>query len=213
MKQVEQRLKALGTNAFAVEKAAGLPADAVRSILRGGKKSGTTINRAREVCEALGLELYIGPPRVSGPIETVNIGNEDYAPIPRLDARASAGPGTENTNAQVIEKLAFRRDWLARMGVDASRAVLVSVKGDSMAPGLQDGDLALIDRRRQEVRSGNVYALTDTDGSTRVKRIDLLPEGLILRSDAPQYPTEFRAPGDANRVQIIGQVVWSGHTW
>jgi hypothetical protein len=54
---VAARLAELGTNAFALERSANLPADAVRSILRGGKKSGTALNRAMEVCQALGLEL------------------------------------------------------------------------------------------------------------------------------------------------------------
>ncbi|ETD85719.1 S24 family peptidase [Rhodobacter capsulatus] len=166
-----------------------------------------------KLAEVLGLECYFGPPRSTGPVETVILGNEDFAPIPRLDARVSAGPGAENGDVQVIEKLAFRRDWLDRMGVDPTQAVLVQVSGDSMTPGLHDGDLALIDRRRNKVRNGYVYALTDTDGSTRVKRIEMLANGLILRSDAPSYPTEFRPCDDANRVNIIGQVVWSGHTW
>ena len=166
-----------------------------------------------KLAEVLDLEFYFGPPRSTGPVETVILGNEDFAPIPRLDARVSAGPGAENGDVQVIEKLAFRRDWLDRMGVDPAQAVLVQVSGDSMTPGLHDGDLALIDRRRNKVRNGHVYALTDTDGSTRVKRIDLLPEGLILRSDAPSYQSEFRRSDDADRIQIIGQVVWSGHAW
>ncbi|WP_444451997.1 S24 family peptidase [Rhodobacter capsulatus] len=210
---VAQRLKALDTNAFAVEKAFGLPADAIRNVIRSEKRAGPTLSRVQEICEALDLDIYIGPRRSTSPVETVVLGNEDFAPIPRLDARMSAGPGAENGDVQVIEKLAFRRDWLDRMGVDPTQAVLVQVSGDSMTPGLHDGDLALIDRRRNKVRNGNVYALTDTDGSTRVKRIDLLPNGLILRSDAPSYPAEFRPCDDANRLQIIGQVVWSGHSW
>ena len=210
---IRERLAALSTNTFAAERDYGLAPDALRSVLRGSKKTGTGINRAQQICEALGLEFYIGPPRSTGPVETVVLGNEDFAPIPRLDARVSAGPGAENGDVQVIEKLAFRRDWLDRMGVDPAQAVLVQVSGDSMTPGLHDGDLALIDRRRNKVRNGHVYALTDTDGSTRVKRIDLLPNGLILRSDAPSYPAEFRPCDDANRLRIIGQVVWSGHTW
>lgn len=166
-----------------------------------------------KLAEVLGLECYFGPRRSNGPVETVVLGNEDFAPIPRLDARVSAGPGAENGDVRVIEKLAFRRDWLDRMGVDPTQAVLVQVSGDSMTPGLHDGDLALIDRRRNKVRNGHVYALTDTDGSTRVKRVDLLPEGLILRSDAPSYQSEFRRSDEANRVNIIGEVVWSGHVW
>lgn len=210
---VAQRLKALDTNAFAVEKAFGLPADAIRNVIRSEKRSGPTLSRVQEICEALDLDIYIGPRRSSGPVETVVIGNEDFAPIPRLDARVSAGPGSDNGDVQVVEKLAFRRDWLARMGVDPAQAVLLQISGDSMTPGLHDGDLALIDRRRNKVRNGHVYALTDIDGLTRVKRIDVLPTGVILRSDAPSYPAEFRSADDANQLKIIGRVVWSGHSW
>lgn len=140
-------------------------------------------------------------------------GFDDLAPIPRFDARVSAGPGSQNVDAMPVGSLAFRRDWLARIGVAPSNAVLVRVSGDSMVPSLHDGDLVLIDMSRKEPRGGQVYALTDTDGSTRVKRIDLLPTGLILRSDAPSFEPEFRSTEDANRMSIIGQVVWSGHTW
>jgi len=165
------------------------------------------------LADVLGLECYFGPPRATGPVETVILGNEDFTAVPRYDARLSAGPGADNGDAQVVEKLAFRRDWLARIGVAPSAAVLVPVSGDSMAPTLHDGDLALIDTNRKAVRTGQVYALTDLDGSTRVKRLDRLPTGLILRSDAPTHPAEFRPIPDAARVAIIGQVVWSGHTW
>lgn len=211
---VQSRLDELSENAFSVANRTGISYDKIRNVIRNdARRADPKFETARMICEALGLEFYVGPPRSTGPVETVVLGNDDFAPIPRLDARGSAGPGAENGDVQVIEKLAFRRDWLDRMGVDPSQAVLVQVSGDSMTPGLHDGDLALIDRRRNKVRNGHVYALTDTDGSTRVKRIDLLPTGLILRSDAPSYPTEFRPRDDADRVQVIGQVVWSGHTW
>jgi phage repressor protein C with HTH and peptisase S24 domain len=64
------------------------------------------------------------------------------------------------------------------------------------------------------VRSGHVYALSDIDGSTRVKRVDLVPnQGYVLRSDAPDHPAELRFGIDGKAVRIEGQVVWSGHTW
>lgn len=210
---ITQRLKALNTNAFAVETRAGLPPDAIRNVIRSRKKDGPSLSRAKEICDALGLEFYFGPPRATGPVATIILGNEDFTAVPRYDARLSAGPGADNGDAQVVEKLAFRRDWLTRMGVSPTAAVLVPVSGDSMAPTLHDGDLALIDTNRKAVRTGQVYALTDLDGSTRVKRLDRLPTGLILRSDAPTHPAEFRPIPDAARVAIIGQVVWSGHTW
>ncbi|MDT8856468.1 helix-turn-helix transcriptional regulator [Paracoccaceae bacterium Fryx2] len=208
------RLDVLGLNVNQAEVLNGFPQGYIRGVVRDdGKRAVPSIEKASSIATALGLEIYVGPPRATGPVETVVLGNEDFTAVPRLDARLSAGPGAENGDSSVLEKLAFRRDWLDRMGVSPSKAVLVQVKGDSMEPGLHDGDLALIDTNRTTVRSGHVYAITDTDGSTRVKRLDLVDNGLILRSDAPAYPVEFRPCDDANRVHIIGQVVWSGHTW
>ena len=212
--EIERALEKKGLSAAAASKLAAGHFSLIKNM-KASKADGKrySVETLQKLAEVLDLEFYFGPPRSTGPVETVVLGNEDFAPIPRLDARVSAGPGSDNGDVLVIEKLAFRRDWLDRMGVDPAQAVLVQVSGDSMTPGLHDGDLALIDRRRNKVRNGNVYALTDTDGSTRVKRIDVLPNGLILRSDAPLYPTEFRPCDDANRLHIIGQVVWSGHSW
>lgn len=202
------------TNAFAVEKSAGLPEDAVRSILRGTKKAGTTLNKAQAVCDALGLELYIGPPRQTVPVDAVDLDGEPFILVPRLDVRLSAGPGAQNHYPDELGRLAFRRDWLASLVARFSDAVLVQVAGDSMAPGLRDGDLALVDTGRQMVRSGAVYAFTDLDGTTRVKRVDTVPKsGFILRSDAPDHPAEVRFGADAELIEIHGQVVWSGHVW
>ena len=38
----------------------GLKRDAIRSVLRGSSPS---VDRAEEICAALGLEFYVGPPR------------------------------------------------------------------------------------------------------------------------------------------------------
>ncbi|WP_333827756.1 S24 family peptidase [Pararhodobacter sp.] len=211
---VAQRLKALDTNAFAFERANGLPSDAIRSILRGEKKSGTTLNKAREICDALGLEFYIGPPRDTGTIHAVEIEGGDFAAIPRLKAELSAGDGTFDNHNSISELIAFRLDWLARLGVSPGNCCLVTVRGDSMRPNLHSGDLALIDTARTNMRNGHVYAFNDIDGQTRVKRLER-PEGetLLLRSDNPEFSTEIRRGVDMNRISILGQVVWSGHTW
>ncbi|WP_420585823.1 S24 family peptidase [Ruegeria sp.] len=49
-----------GTNPFRVAKDHGLPANALRHVLKGHEPK---VSRAAEICEALGLEFYIGPPR------------------------------------------------------------------------------------------------------------------------------------------------------
>ena len=50
----------LGQTAIRAATAAGLRRDSIRSVLRGRVPS---VDRAAEICTALGLELYIGPPR------------------------------------------------------------------------------------------------------------------------------------------------------
>jgi phage repressor protein C with HTH and peptisase S24 domain len=165
------------------------------------------------LANVLDLECYFGPRREPA-TEVLVLGVDDYVPVPRIDVRLSAGPGVVNHEPAEVERLAFRLDWLKRLGVKPPDAVLVGISGDSMSPGLRDGDIALIDRGRRTVRTGNVYAFTDTDGSTRVKRVDIVPgEGFVLRSDAPEYPVELRLGLDAKALRIEGQVVWSGHVW
>jgi phage repressor protein C with HTH and peptisase S24 domain len=174
--------------------------------------SSPNFDRASQLCAALGLELYVGPRRETGPVEQLLLEGTDFAPIHRLDVNLSAGPGAENGNSAVLETMAFRRDWLAKMGVTPAESVLVKVVGDSMQPGLHDGDLALVDTAKKAIRSGQIYAVTDIDAQTLVKRIDTLGgEGLLLRSDNPDFAPIIRQGEDANRVIIHGRVVWSGH--
>lgn len=205
-------MKALGTNPFALEQLHGLPEDAVRSILSGSKKLGTALNRAQAVCDALGLELYIGPPRDPGSTMTAEVGGDDFAAIPRYDAELSAGDGVANETDLPAGAIAFRRDWLSRANISPGHAMVVGVRGDSMFPTLADGDLVLIDRRRQSPRDRRIYALIGPDGEARVKRVERLPNALLLHSDNVDFPTELISAADANRVRILGEVAWWGHT-
>jgi len=65
---IRKRLSEVGETAIRAAKRAGLPPDAIRSVLRGHPPN---LVRAGEICEALGLELRIGvreerPPRTPG---------------------------------------------------------------------------------------------------------------------------------------------------
>ncbi len=160
------------------------------------------------------MELYVGPHRELGPVEQLLIDGADFAPVHRLNVNLSAGSGAENGDFGVVETLAFRRDWLRKIGVSPAAAVLVKVLGESMQPSLQDGDLALVDTTQRMPRSGDVYAVTDIDAQTLVKRVDSLgSEGLLLRSDNPDFAPLIRLGDDASRVVIHGRVMWSGHVW
>jgi hypothetical protein len=220
---VSERLKALNTNAFAVEKAANLPEDAIRSILRGGKKSGTTMNRARAVCDALGIEFSFGGPTKPMVIEHITLAGADYARIPVHDARLSAGPGEMNDGVAIIDHMAFRQDWLRKIDVKPENALIARVAGDSMAPAIQSGDLVMIDKTRRDVPAFKKTRLPQQlpifafrqDDQARVKRLErrVKEKLLILYSDNPTLPAEVIGEGDVQSLEILGQVVWSGHVW
>ena len=105
-------------------------------------------------------------------------------------------------------------DWLRERGISPAQACLLTVAGDSMAPTLGDGDLVMIDERRTTIRNRHVYAFVDTDGTARVKRLDLVDnEMMVLTSDNPIHATETRRGPDLNRMRVLGEIVWSAHAW
>lgn len=169
------------------------------------------------LAEVLDLEFYFGPVRDTGPGARAAEPTE-FAHIPLHAALLAAGDGHANHSEDVIEYLAFRRDWLRRLGVAPSNAVLARASGDSMQPCVWDGDMVLIDRSKTEVpvrtpsaKRGRspVYAFLD-DGQARIKRIERPDEGqVILLSDNPEYPPEF---AKIENLSIIGKVLWWGHT-
>ena len=57
---IRRELERRGTNAYRAAVDAGLPQNAIRSVLRG-REPGS--ERLAEICRALGLEFYVGPPR------------------------------------------------------------------------------------------------------------------------------------------------------
>jgi phage repressor protein C with HTH and peptisase S24 domain len=191
----------------------------VQNLKRG---SSPTHDKLSQIAQALGFELYFGPPRETGTVKQVMLNNKDFAQIPLHEATLSAGHGSLNESDLVIDHLAFRRDWLQRIGLAASNASLARVTGDSMLPTIADNDLVLIDTTKRDPPqvSGSgkhpvkrpIYAVL-IEGQARVKRL-LQPSAgtLMLISDNPDYAPEVLTGTDAENLQIIGKVMWWGHT-
>jgi len=145
------------------------------------------------------------------------IHGEDFEAVPRFDVFLAAGDGLLNDEGDPVEHLLFSRPWLRRMGIAPDMGALLTVTGDSMEPLLVDGDLVLVDRDRFDPVSGKVYAFNDPDNGARVKFIDILPEkgGIVLRSANRDHAPDYRTGAGADEItkNIIGQVIWSGHSW
>ena len=175
-----------------------------------------------KLAEVLGLECYFGPPRETGPVQQLMVDGEDFSQIPLHEAYLAAGDGHLNGDAPIVGQLAFRRDWLKKIGVSPSKAVLARVHGDSMQPTMQPDDLVMIDRARNTVpvraraandrRPATIYAMLH-EGQARIKRIERPEEGLMmLVSDNPAYGPEILTGSRIEALNIIGKVMWWGHT-
>ena len=106
--------------------------------------------------------------------------------------------------------MAFKRDWLAKMGLKPSDISAITANGDSMAPTIQDGEVLLIDHSQQEPRDSKVFALARGDEMVVKRLIRDFSGGWVVRSDNPdknKYP-DF-CVSDEN-LRIVGQVVWRG---
>lgn len=133
--------------------------------------------------------------------------------IPMVEARLSAGPGSLETSGEYERTYAFRSDFLHRKG-NPRDMVLMRVEGDSMQPEIMHNDVVLIDRSKTQIRLGRIFAV-GFEEAIYLKRIDMLPGKIVLKSANPAYPPvelDIREQqGDSFRV--IGQVLWSGREY
>lgn len=204
--KVKEAVDRDGLRPFAAK--AAVPIGVVRSMLGDHDPK---VSSVLSLADAVGMKLFIG----TEPAPTTIVDGEQFDTVARHDAVGSAGDGMINLDGPPIDHLAFSKRWLAQNGISAGDSVLINVRGDSMEPSLYDGDLVMIDRRKKHIRSGQIYAFRDGD-TLRIKRIELIPgTALILRSDNPKHPPDYRAGEAMNGISqnILGQIVWSGHTW
>ncbi|WP_156882957.1 S24 family peptidase [Rhodovulum sp. P5] len=177
------------------------------------------VENLQKLAEVLDLEFYFGPPRAltvtdqpAGPAE-----DSAFVPVPVHLAELAAGAGAENGMEGIDDYIAFRADWLNRLGLSASNAALVRARGDSMVPTIECGDLLLLDTARttppahrraaHDRRRPPIFALRDGTGA-RVKRLDRVEAGrLLLISDNPATPPEIASDAD---IVILGRVRWWG---
>ncbi len=148
---------------------------------------------------------------LTGVIEKQYPSAEGYIVPPRNEVGGRERGGAMIVSEQVVDYVSFRSDWVRyTLGIPAHYLSLISVKGDSMEPTLSDGDLVLIDLRANRVEDNAIYVIQSND-SLLVKRIQRKLDGsMVVRSDNPIYETEVLTGETADRLEVVGRVVWTG---
>lgn len=133
----------------------------------------------------------------------------EYQLVPRSSARASAGYGSLIESEQIVDFLAFKKEWLQRvLGITHKDIVLVEVRGDSMTGTLDDGDLVLIDMRQNRLDVSAVFVI-QVDDALLVKRVQRKLNGsVVIKSDNKAYEEEVLEGTQLANLKIMGRVVW-----
>lgn len=135
--------------------------------------------------------------------------NPNTVRIDILDVEASAGNGaylspTEQGLLSQEFDLTFFRQQFGR--ADAKHLKLITVKGDSMAPTLESGDLLYVDISENYFSADGLYVFT-FDGQTFIKRLQKVGKEMLVISDNPTYK-EWTFTQDDD-VFIHGRVIFS----
>lgn len=143
----------------------------------------------------------------------ISLADKNLIFIPMVEATLSAGGGSFETGADHQYLYPFKRDFLERKG-NPKNMVLMRVAGDSMQPEILDNDMVLLDQSKKEIIPGRIFAVGFED-CIYLKRIDLLPGKVILKSSNPEYPpVELDIREDMSSLfRVIGKVLWAGREY
>jgi phage repressor protein C with HTH and peptisase S24 domain len=131
-----------------------------------------------------------------------------YVALPRRVATAAAGAGSPEPE-HTVEFLAFRHDWLrTAFNLHPQDVQLIRAVGDSMEPGIQDGDLLLVDTTQTGFTEFGIYVF-EAQGERLVKRVQRKFDGtLFVISDNTVYQPEVISEALASEITVVGKVVW-----
>ena len=112
---------------------------------------------------------------------------------------ASAGFGTDAQN-RIIELIPI---YIVNEQ-EAAETICITVRGDSMHPKIEDGDIVQV-HKQDTAETGDIVVILDGDEAF-VKRFIHGKNGVILESFNPAYPPMKFTKEESNRLRIVGVV-------
>ena len=88
---------------------------------------------------------------------------------------------------------------------EAEETICIQVKGDSMFPKIEDGDLIQV-RKQTSVDSGSVAVVLLDGEEGLVKKIEYGKDWIELHSFNPMYPIMRFSGADVQRISVVGLV-------
>lgn len=210
--RLNRALKERGVTAPELIAATGMSKGGIYLILDGT----TTAEKVRastieKICKHLRINTaWLRDGR--GPMDASRPDDEELVTVRFWDARASAGPGAVNADAELTGGLIFRARSLRKRALNSDNCDTFYVTGDSMSPRLRSDDVIMFDRTDTKIRDGKIYVIQWGD-ETRVKRLYKELDGSIrVTSDNktdPENQDRFVNPHDEG-FEVLGRFRWLG---
>lgn len=141
-----------------------------------------------------------------------NIKDIDVFRVEVLDVSASAGSGHIQGSdvIDVIHAIEYSSDQALSMfgGRTSSSVKVINVRGDSMASTIEPGDLIFVDVNINEFDGDGIYVF-GFDGKVYVKRLQMIPDQLLVISDNPKYREWSINKENEHRFYVYGKVLIS----
>lgn len=112
---------------------------------------------------------------------------------------ASAGFGTDAQN-RIIELIPI---YIVNEQ-EAAETICITVRGDSMHPRIEDGDIVQV-HKQDTAETGDIVVILDGDEAF-VKRFIHGKNGVILESFNPAYPPMRFTKEESNHLRVVGVV-------
>ncbi|MEL5557817.1 S24 family peptidase [Serratia ureilytica] len=128
-----------------------------------------------------------------------------------LDIQASAGPGVINSEVvQTIRSIEYTDDHALRLfgGKQASQIKMITVDGDSMAGTIDVGDEIFVDVSKDYFSGDGIYVFLFKN-HLHVKRLQMMPEHLLVHSDNSEYADWVITEENEHKLKVIGRVLLS----
>lgn len=210
--RIQEALDDTGAIAADLARACGVKPLSVSAWLSGDTKSlkSSTAIRAAEFLKVSQLWLTEGrgPKHPEGGPAAPQPPSSEFVPVRRVRLKVSAGVTgfcVEPLNGDGLP-IFFRADWIASKRLRAERLLAVRVNGDSMSPGLYDGDLVVINTEEAEPRDGDVFVI-NYEGEAVIKRLRRDGGLWWLASDNPDKTRYADKRCDEHAI-VIGRVIY-----
>ena len=207
----------LAGNAETLSQKIGIPRRTLDTYISGQVEP--KIGKVIDIANAVGVDfewLATGKGPMRHTDEPQACPSDEFIYIRKARARLSGGDGYWAQEDFYSELYSFRLDWIKTVVIVPSKAILMDVTGNSMAPDIKDGDTAMIDTSRTEIIDGRVYAFADTGGKTdqfelKIKALYNVGDGENVLIESYNVPESLRTQTRPRAsIKIMGEIVWIG---